>query len=64
MKIERGLRQGATLLPKLFITIEYAFKYVSGRTDASTSNGRLRFSDDIVLICDNLEKVGIVLSKN
>lgn len=58
--IERGVRQGDTISPKLFNTVlEYACKRINWRNMGINIDGEhlnhLRFADDIVLIADSLE---------
>lgn len=60
--IERGVRQGDTISPKLFIlALEDIFKSLSwGRKDISidgTYLNHLRFSDDVVLISTDPEEL-------
>lgn len=58
-KIERGIRQGDTISPKLFTaTLEYAFKSLNWDNIGIKVDGEylnhLRFADDIVLMADNI----------
>lgn len=60
-KIERGVRQGDTISPKLFTCVlEYIFKTLSWEEKGISINGtklhHLRFADDIVLISDCLHE--------
>ena len=62
IQIGRGVRQGDTISPKLFITVlEYAFKKLNWENKGLNIDGRnltnLRFADDIVLLADNLKDI-------
>lgn len=62
--MERGVRQGDTLSPKLFITVlEYALKNLEWENKGISIDGErlnhLRLSDNIVLISDNLREAAI-----
>lgn len=62
--MERGVRQGDTLSPKLFITVlEYALKNLEWENKGISIDGErlnhLRLGDDIVLISDNLREAAI-----
>ena len=59
IKVGRGVRQGDTISPKLFIAVlEYAMKSLSWENRGINIDGErlthLRFADDIVLISDNI----------
>ena len=60
--IRRGIRQGDTLSPKLFITVlEYAFKRMNLNGKGINIDGErlshLCFADDVVLIADNFADI-------
>lgn len=60
--IGRGVRQGDTMSPKLFITVlEYAFKELNWEEKGINIDGQhltnLRFADDIILLSDNLKDI-------
>lgn len=60
-RIERGVRQGDTISPKLFNNLlEYMFKKINwddlGINIDGENLNHLRFADDIVLISDRLDK--------
>lgn len=62
INMERGVRQGDTLSPKLFITaLEYAFKRLEWDNRGITIDGEnlnhLRFADDIVLVTEGLGEI-------
>jgi len=68
IEIGRGVRQGDTMSPKLFITVlEYVFKKLDwdqkGLKIDGQSLSNLRFADDIVLLADNLEDIRIMLQE-
>lgn len=68
IKIGRGVRQGDTLSPKLFITVlEYALKRLEWENKGISIDGErlnhLRFADDIVLISDNLGEAAIMIQE-
>jgi len=59
IKISRGVRQGDTISPKLFIAVlEYAMKSLSWEDKGVNIDGErlthLRFADDIVIVSDNI----------
>lgn len=67
-KIQRGVRQGDTISPKLFTTLlEYMFKNIELEGLGINIDGKdlnhLRFADDIILISDCLGKAEEMLSK-
>ena len=67
-EIQRGVRQGDTISPKLFTTLlEYMFKNIDleglGINIDEKNPNHLRFADDIVLISDCLGKAEKMLSK-
>ena len=68
IKINRGIRQGDTLSPKLFTAVlEHAFKQLDWDTNGIKVDGEmlshLRFADDIVLMGDNLKTIGTMLAE-
>ena len=68
IQIGRGVRQGDTISPKLFITVlEYAFKKLNWENRGLNIDGRnltnLRFADDIVLLADNLKDIKDMLQE-
>ena len=63
--IERGVRQGDTMSPKLFTaTLEHAFKTLDWENKGINIDGKrlnnLRFADDVVLITDNLGEAALM----
>lgn len=67
-KIDRGVRQGDTISPKLFTNLlEYMFKSIDLENLGININGEnlthLRFADDIVLIADRLDYAVTMLQK-
>lgn len=59
--IKRGMRQGDTISPKLFITLlEYMFKNLSWEEMGVNIEGKrlnnLRFADDLILITDKVDE--------
>lgn len=67
-RIERGVRQGDTISPKLFTTVlEYMFKKIELDNRGINVNGEtlshLRFADDIVLISDRLDEANKMVSE-
>lgn len=67
-RVQRGVRQGDTISPKLFTTLlEYMFKSVELENMGININGEnfshLRFADDIVLISDSLDKAEKLLMR-
>jgi len=68
IEIGRGVRQGDTISPKLFITVlEYVFKKLDWDQKSLKIDGQsvsnLRFADDIILLADNLEDIRIMLQE-
>lgn len=64
--VERGIRQGDTISPKLFITVlESIFKQLNWSQRGINIDGKklnnLRFADDIVLFSDDLEEMRLML---
>lgn len=67
-KLERGVRQGDTISPKLFtLALENIFKKLDWSNMGININGKflnhLRFADDIVLIAPNMEQLEIMLTQ-
>ncbi|EPB71004.1 hypothetical protein ANCCEY_09909 [Ancylostoma ceylanicum] len=66
--IEKGVRQGDTISPKLFTSaLQYAMSRLNwedkGLTIDGTKLSNLRFADDIVLISDNTLEVNQLLNE-
>ena len=66
--IQRGVRQGDTISPKLFITLlEHICKKTNLNEKGVNVNGErlghLRFADDIVLLCDRLDEARELLNR-
>lgn len=67
-KIGRGVRQGDTISPKLFISVlESVFKKIDWSEMGIKINGEylshLRFADDIILIAANLDQAQVMLEQ-
>lgn len=67
-RIERGIRQGDTISPKLFTTVlEYAFKEINWDRKGINIDGEylshLRFADDIVITTDSFSEAQQMLTE-
>ncbi|CAH2092277.1 unnamed protein product [Euphydryas editha] len=65
--VQRGVRQGDVISPKLFTAaLEDVFKLMEWKGRGININGEhlshLRFADDIVILAESLEELGIMLS--